>query len=45
VYNPAFDVVPAGLIRALVTEQGLIHSPDRGKVKAFLAHGQKVRAT
>lgn len=44
VYNPAFDVVPAALIRALVTEQGLIHSPDRGKVKAFLTQGQKVRA-
>ncbi|MBN8217960.1 MAG: S-methyl-5-thioribose-1-phosphate isomerase [Spirochaetes bacterium] len=37
VYNPAFDVVPAPLIRALITERGLIASPNAKKVKAFLA--------
>ncbi len=29
VYNPAFDVTPAGLIDALVTEAGVLRQPDR----------------
>lgn len=29
VYNPAFDVTPAELITAIVTESGVIRSPDR----------------
>ncbi len=29
VYNPAFDVTPAGLIDALVTEAGVVHNPNR----------------
>jgi methylthioribose-1-phosphate isomerase len=37
VYNPAFDVVPADLIRALITERGLIEAPNDVKVRAFLA--------
>ncbi|MFI9652583.1 S-methyl-5-thioribose-1-phosphate isomerase [Guyparkeria halopsychrophila] len=32
VYNPAFDVTPAGLIDALVTEAGVVHRPDRAGV-------------
>ncbi|MBF0189874.1 MAG: S-methyl-5-thioribose-1-phosphate isomerase [Magnetococcales bacterium] len=28
VFNPAFDVTPAELIAALVTEKGVVHSPD-----------------
>ncbi len=28
VYNPAFDVTPAGLITAVITERGVIESPD-----------------
>ncbi len=36
VYNPAFDVVPASLITAIITERGLIHRPDRIKIKKFL---------
>ena len=32
----AFDVVPARLITAIITEQGLIKKPNRRKVKSFL---------
>jgi methylthioribose-1-phosphate isomerase len=32
VYNPAFDVTPAGLITAIVTETGVIRSPDSGSL-------------
>jgi methylthioribose-1-phosphate isomerase len=34
--NPAFDVTPAELITAMITERGLIHSPNREKVEAHL---------
>tara|TARA_R110001599_G_scaffold116258_5_gene283799 strand:- start:14154 stop:15206 length:1053 start_codon:yes stop_codon:yes gene_type:complete len=34
--NPAFDVTPAALIDAIVTEHGIIHAPDRDKVLAHL---------
>ena len=30
--NPAFDVTPAGLITAIVTERGIIKRPDRRKI-------------
>ncbi|ASK33830.1 S-methyl-5-thioribose-1-phosphate isomerase [Alcanivorax sp. N3-2A] len=36
VYNPAFDVTPAALISAIVTEQGVIQRPDRDRVAAHL---------
>ncbi len=32
VFNPAFDVTPASLISALVTEKGVIHAPDAEKM-------------
>lgn len=32
VMNPAFDVTPAELITAIITEHGVIESPDRKKV-------------
>lgn len=36
VYNPAFDVTPAGLIEAIITEKGIVRHPDREKVlKSF----------
>lgn len=36
VYNPAFDVTPAGLIDALVTEAGVVRHPNRaGIVRLF----------
>lgn len=36
VSNPAFDVTPAELIDAIVTEHGIIHRPDRASVAAHL---------
>jgi methylthioribose-1-phosphate isomerase len=35
VRNPAFDVTPAELVTALITEKGLVHQPDRSKVAAL----------
>lgn len=34
VYAPAFDVTPAALVTAIVTEAGIIHAPDVDKVRA-----------
>lgn len=34
--NPAFDVTPASLITALVTERGVVHAPDAAKIRAHL---------
>jgi len=36
VYNPAFDVTPARLVSAIVTEVGRIDRPDTAKVEAAL---------
>lgn len=36
-YNPAFDVTPARLVRALVTELGVVHAPDATSIAALLA--------
>lgn len=36
VANPAFDVTPAGLITAIVTEHGVIQAPDTDKMAAHL---------
>jgi len=36
VYNPAFDVTPARLVSAIVTENGLIERPTRASVEAAL---------
>jgi len=36
VRNPGFDVTPAELITAIITEQGVLHHPDRASVSAFL---------
>ena len=35
VRNPAFDVTPAQLVTALITERGVVHRPDRAKLKAL----------
>jgi methylthioribose-1-phosphate isomerase len=34
VANPAFDVTPAELIAAIITEKGVISRPDRNTVAA-----------
>jgi len=39
VHNPAFDVTPARLVTAIVTEVGVIEAPDRGKVADALRRG------
>jgi len=36
VYNPAFDVTPAALITAIITEKGVIHSPTNDTVASIL---------
>jgi methylthioribose-1-phosphate isomerase len=35
VRNPAFDITPAELVSALITEQGVVLAPDRARLKAF----------
>jgi methylthioribose-1-phosphate isomerase len=37
VRNPAFDVTPAGLVTALITEKGAVRAPDREKIAALFA--------
>jgi methylthioribose-1-phosphate isomerase len=36
-WNPAFDVTPANLIDAIVTERGVVAAPNREKIKALVA--------
>ena len=35
-FNPAFDVTPAELVTAIITERAVIHAPDEAKVSALL---------
>jgi len=37
VYAPAFDVTPAALVTAIVTEAGVVHAPDTEKILAVMA--------
>ncbi len=37
VYNPAFDVTPAELIAAIITEKGLIQPVNAENVQSMLA--------
>jgi len=36
VINPAFDVTPADLVTAIITERGVVAQPDRAKLAAHL---------
>ncbi len=36
-WNPVFDVVPADLIDVIVTERGVVHAPDAGRMAALFA--------
>jgi methylthioribose-1-phosphate isomerase len=36
-WNPVFDVTPAGLIDAIVTERGVIEAPDAASMRAVFA--------
>ncbi len=38
-WNPAFDVTPAELIDAIVTERGVVERPDRAGIARVLAEG------
>lgn len=33
--NPAFDVTPAELVTALITERGVVHAPNRDRIAAL----------
>jgi len=35
-WNPAFDVTPAALIDAIVTEKGVVESPDQNRMMAMM---------
>ncbi|MFP5349883.1 MAG: S-methyl-5-thioribose-1-phosphate isomerase [Gammaproteobacteria bacterium] len=35
-WNPAFDITPASLVDALVTEKGVVQAPNREKIEALL---------
>ncbi len=35
-YSPAFDITPAGLIRGLITERGVVEAPTHEKIAALL---------
>jgi methylthioribose-1-phosphate isomerase len=37
VRNPSFDVTPAELVTALITEKGVIHQPDMHKLKQLFS--------
>jgi methylthioribose-1-phosphate isomerase len=39
VYNPAFDVTPARLIRAIICEHGLIEPVNRERIAAIISSG------
>ena len=41
VYNPAFDVTPASLITALITELGVIENPNHESVREHLAQAKQ----
>jgi len=36
-WNPVFDVTPAGLVDVIVTEKGIIQSPDRERLQKHMA--------
>jgi methylthioribose-1-phosphate isomerase len=36
-WNPSFDVTPADLIDAIVTERGVVHRPNRDRMQALIA--------
>ena len=36
-WNPVFDVTPAGLVDAIVTEKGVVLQPDRDKMASLMA--------
>ena len=45
VWNPAFDVTPAHLITALVTEEGIVRPPYGPRIRALLRRGLSGRTS
>lgn len=41
VFNPAFDIVPASLVTAIITEKGIIRAPFRKNIRAV--YGKNVK--
>lgn len=39
-FNPAFDITPAGLITAIITERGVVKAPDKRKLLQLFANEQ-----
>jgi methylthioribose-1-phosphate isomerase len=37
VYNPAFDVTPARLVTAIITEAGIVEGPDEASLRELAA--------
>jgi len=37
VYNPAFDVTPAGYISAIITEKGILRPPYNRRLKKLIS--------
>lgn len=44
VYNPAFDVTPANLIHAIITEFGVIHSPGADSIRRHFSAARLTEA-
>lgn len=44
-WNPVFDVTPAHLIDAIVTEKGVVRAPDANKIKALMNGSADVTAS
>ncbi|MBY4595105.1 S-methyl-5-thioribose-1-phosphate isomerase [bacterium BD-1] len=40
-WNPVFDVTPAGLIDAIVTEKGVVERPDAARMAALFGSGSR----
>lgn len=36
VWNPVFDVTPAGMVDAIVTEKGVVHAPNEEKMRKLM---------
>ena len=45
VYNPAFDVTPAGLITAIITEAGVAYPPYRRSLDQMAARAREMHAS
>ena len=42
VYNPAFDVTPARLVKAIITEVGLVEPPSTETIEEALRKGGRL---